>query len=181
MKNFYTKDLLRDLGELVIVGDFTYGKPKVMHWGENAKLKIGNFCSIADDVTIFLGGNHRIDWITTYPFSSLPAEWSEAIDIKGHPATKGNVEIGNDVWIGYGATIMSGVKIGDGAVVGAKAVVVKDVQPYSIVAGNPAKEIKKRFDDKLIKKLIELKWWNWPIEKIKLKINILCSIDIDKL
>lgn len=144
-KIFYTKDFLKNFGDLVDIGSYTYGNPRLFHWGEDSKLKIGKFCSIADDVKIFLGGNHRMDWITTYPFSALKEEWPEAKDVKGHPATKGDVVIGNDVWIGYGATILSGVKIGNGAVIGAMAVVSKDVEPYSVVVGNPALEVKKDF------------------------------------
>ena len=181
MENFYTKDLLKDLGNLVEIGDYTYGKPQIMHWGEDAKLKIGKFCSIADRVTIFLGGNHRLDWITTYPFSALSQEWPEAKDIKGHPRTKGDVIIGNDVWIGFGATIMSGVTIGDGAVIGAMSVVAKNVEPYSIVGGNPIKEIKKRFSENEIEKLLEIKWWNWPLEKIKRNTKILCSNNLKEI
>ncbi len=178
MNDFYTKDLLKGLGKLVEVGDFTYGNPKIMHWGENARLKIGKFCSIAENVVIFLGGNHRHDWVTTYPFPALSQDWPEAKDIVGHPATKGDVIIGNDVWIGYGAVILSGVKIGDGAVIGAMSVVRRDVEPYAIVAGNPAIEIKKRFDEKTIEKLLKLKWWDWSIEKIKKSVKDLCSNNI---
>jgi len=183
MENFYTKDKLKNwVGSGILeVGDYTYGSPKILHWGEEAKIKIGKFCSIADEVVIFLGGNHRIDWITTYPFSALSIEWPEASNIVGHPVTKGDVIIGNDVWIGYGATIMSGITIGDGAVIGARSVVTKNVAPYSIFAGNPAKEIKKRFDDKTIEKLLNLKWWDWSIEKIKKNVRVLCSDNFNEI
>ena len=107
-------------------------------------------------------------------------EFPEAKDISGHPATKGNVIIGNDVWIGYKATIMSGVTIGDGAVIGACSVVTKDVKPYEIVAGNPAKVIRKRFSDEIIIQLLKIAWWNWPIEKIKAEIEFLCNNNIEK-
>ena len=150
----FTKNLLN--GKQFIIGDFTYGKPRVHHWGENATLQIGKFCSIAENVNIYLGGNHRIDWITTYPFSALTQYFPMAKGIVGHPTTKGNVVIGNDVWIGNGATIMSGVTIGDGAVIGTMAVVAKDVKPYEIVVGNPARLIKKRFNDETIAKLLIL-------------------------
>jgi acetyltransferase-like isoleucine patch superfamily enzyme len=181
MEYFYTKDLIKDLGELVEVGDFTYGKPKVLHWDNNTKLKIGKFCSIADGVVFILGGNHRSDWVTTYPFSALPQEWPEAKDISGHPSTKGDIIIGNDVWIGYGAVILSGVKVGDGAVIGAMSVVRKDVSPYTIVTGNPAEEVKKRFDVDTIEKLLKLKWWDWPVEKIKENMKKLCSNNIENI
>lgn len=177
---FYTKDIFQD-SKKVEVGDFTYGNPKVKEWGEDTKLIIGKFCSISSDVVILLGGNHRVDWITTYPFPVLTHEWPTASNIKGHPATKGDVIIGNDVWIGYGATILSGIVIGDGAAIGARSVVAKNVEPYSIVAGNPAREIKKRFNDETIKKLLDLKWWNWELDKIKENINILCGNNLNSL
>lgn len=176
----FTKDKLKYLGDFAQIGDYTYGSPKVFHWGENAKLYIGKFCSIADEVSIFLGGNHRHDWITTYPFPAFTDKWPEANNIKGHPATKGDVIIGNDVWIGYGATILSGVKIGDGAVIAARAVVTKNVDPYSIVGGNPARFIKKRFEDDLVEKLLDVEWWDWPIDKIRKYIDVLCSNNIEK-
>ena len=174
---FYTKDFFKDMP--YIIGEYSYGLPKVLHWGEDANLIIGKFCSIADNVTIFLGGNHRVDWITTYPFNKLNNEFPTATDILGHPSTKGNVIIGNDVWIGYGSTIMSGVKVGDGAVIGACSVVTKDVKPYEIVAGNPAKFIKKRFDDEVITQLLDIAWWNWPIEKINSEVCFLCDNNIE--
>lgn len=177
-KIFYTKNIFSR--KAYDIGDYTYGKPKVYDWGEGANLKIGKFCSISRDVKIFIGGNHRTDWITTYPFPSIQ-EWSEALEIKGHPATKGDVVIGNDVWIGNGATIFSGVKIADGAVIGGQAVVTKDVEPYNIVAGNPARVIKKRFDDDTINRLLKIEWWNWPTDKIKKNVKTLCSDDMKKL
>ncbi len=178
---FYTKDLLKYLGKRVEIGEYSYGKPRVLHWQEETKLKMGKFCSISDEVTIFLGGNHRADWLTTYPFPGLTGEWPEAKDIKNHNISKGDVVIGSDVWIGYGASIISGVTIGDGAVIGAYALVTKDVAPYAIVGGNPAKEIRKRFDDQTIERLLKMSWWNWPIEKIKTQLDILCSNNVDKI
>ena len=162
------------------IGDYSYGVPAVMHYGEKSKLLIGKYCSIGLQVTIFIGGNHRSDWITTYPFSApeLNEIWPEAKNIEGHPATKGDVKIGNDVWIGHGATILSGIEIGDGAVIGAMAVVTKNVRPYAIVAGNPAREIRRRFGDDDIKLLLQLKWWDWPEEKIRRNINFLLSSDV---
>lgn len=179
-KIFYTKDFLKNFGDLVDIGSYTYGNPCLFHWGEDSKLKIGKFCSIADDVKIFLGGNHRMDWITTYPFSALKEEWPEAKDVKGHPATKGDVVIGNDVWIRYGATILSGVKIGNGAVIGAMAVVSKDVEPYSVVVGNPALEVKKRFSKDVIEKIENLKWWDWSDSEIRKYVKLLCINNFDK-
>jgi acetyltransferase-like isoleucine patch superfamily enzyme len=160
------------------VGPGTYGNPVVRNWKDKptATLKVGAYCSFAKEVQIFLGGNHRIDWISTYPFNSVLHKKS-----KGHPQSKGDVIIGNDVWIGWGATIMSGVTIGDGAVIGAEAVVAKDVAPYTVVVGNPACEVKKRFDDETIEYLLELKWWDWEEDKIMGADEILMSADFAKL
>jgi acetyltransferase-like isoleucine patch superfamily enzyme len=141
-------------------------------------MKIGAFCSISDGVTIFLGGNHRIDWLTTYPF---PVFRESAKQFEGHPATRGDVVIGSDVWIGYGATIMSGVEIGNGAVVGAQAVVTKSVPPYTVVAGNPAKVIRTRFPQEDVDVLQELAWWNWADEKIDQAMPFLLSGNIPGL
>lgn len=160
------------------IGEYTYGYPKVLEWGEGAKLTIGKFCSIAENVTIFLGGNHRIDWITTYPFPSLLEYFPAAHDIIGHPCTKGDIIIHNDVWIGTGVVIMSGVTIGSGAVIAAYSVVTKDVLSYEVVGGNPAKHLKFRFEPNKIEKLLDLKWWDWPIEKIKSSTEYLCSNQI---
>lgn len=158
------------------IGIFTYGRPKVLDWNQGTTLKVGKFCSIAADVKIFLGGNHRHDWVTTYPFNKVFDEYD---NIEGHPHSKGSVIIGNDVWIGNGAVILSGVKIGDGAVVSAGAVVTKDVKPYSIMAGNPAKEIKNRFNNEIVEALLIIKWWNWDLRKIKENVRELQSDKID--
>ena len=160
----------------VSVGRFTYGNPKLMLWTEYERIDIGSFCSIADNVTIFAGGEHNTNWVTTYPLRI--AFGHQHAEVDGHPHTKGNTTIGNDVWIGYGATILSGVDIGDGAVIGAGAVVVKDVPPYAVAVGNPARLIRYRFDLEMITKLREISWWNWPLEKIKENISILCSANI---
>ena len=117
------------------IGRGTYGYPEIFSWNEGATLQIGAFCSIASGVKLFLGGEHRVDWVTTYPFNVL---WESGRHITGHPRTKGDVIIGNDVWIGTEAVILSGVRIGDGAVVAARAVVTKDMEPYAIYGGNPA-------------------------------------------
>lgn len=153
----------------VNIGAFTYGfeNISIKQWNEGAALTIGKFCSIAPNITIFLGGNHRIDWFTTFPFGHIFTDQLDGQNIKGHPVTNGDVFIGNDVWIGYGATIMSGIRIGDGAVISANATVVKDVQPYEIVGGNPAKSIRKRFTEDVIQLLIKLSWWNLAVADIK--------------
>ncbi|WP_253735898.1 CatB-related O-acetyltransferase [Paenibacillus sp. FJAT-26967] len=159
------------------IGSFTYGTPEVRSWGEDTVLTIGKFCSIADKVSIFLGGEHRSDWITTYPFNALLNEYS---GIQGHPKSKGNVTIGNDVWIASGVTILSGVEIGDGAVIGAHSLVSKDVPPYAIAAGNPAQIIKYRFQQPFIDRLLEIKWWDWKLSEIEKAIPLLLNHDIEE-
>jgi len=161
------------------IGEFSYGIPTVWSWGEPATLVIGKFCSFAGEINILLGGNHRVDWVTTYPFSAIN-QWPEAAHIQGHPATNGDVTIGNDVWIGYRATILSGVTIGDGAVVGANALVTRDVPPYAIVGGNPAATIRMRFPDDIIKRLLEVCWWNWDVERIRRQLPLLMQPDINE-
>jgi len=163
------------------IGKYTYGNPIIIKGDNSGNLKIGKYCSIAVQTVILLGRNHRKDLVTTYPFPAFPDLWPEAQLIPECENSKGDVIIGNDVWIGYGATILSGVTIGDGAVVGAQAVVTKDVAPYAVVVGNPAREVKKRFDDDTIANLLILKWWDWPEQKIKENINILCSTNIKNL
>ena len=164
----------------ITVGKYTYGTPNVLWENKSAGLTIGKFCSIAGNVNIYLGGNHRTDWITTYPFGHIHKDIFNTFDGTGHPSTKGDVVIGNDVWIGNNATIMSGVKIGDGAVIANNSHVVKDVEPYSMVGGNPAKFIKFRFSTEQIEKLLKIKWWDWDDKKINRDLQLLCSGDIDK-
>ena len=172
----YTKDLL---GERYSIGDHTYGKPRVVSWEkEGTSLRIGRYCSISTHVVIFLGSEHRTDWVSTYPFPSL---WKEARSINGHPFSKGDVAIGNDVYIGYNVTILSGVTIGDGAAIGACSVVTRNIPPYAIVAGNPAQVIRYRFDDETIRKLLEIKWWNWPNDKVAENVHLICSDSVDVL
>lgn len=169
------------IAEYYEVGRGTYGSPKVKHWNEKAKptLKVGAWCAFAEGVTIFLGGEHNTNWISSYPFCSFDPVLREATP--GHPKTKGDVIIGNDVWMGDHCTIMSGVTIGDGAVVGAHAVVAKDVDPYSIVVGNPASHIRYRHSHAEIAYLLELKWWDWDMDKIEEVAPILMSEDFDAL
>ena len=181
--NFFTKDLLSSHKHTkrFMIGDYSYGKPEVLTFNDNTSLVIGKFCSIAKDVTIILGGNHRADWVTTYPFSAIPEVFPEALHINGHPSTKGDVIIGNDVWIGYGSTIMSGITIGDGAIIGARSVVAKDIPPYSIAVGNPSRVVRYRFEREYIEHLLTVQWWNWDIEKIRENIRMLLSPEIMKL
>lgn len=158
------------------IGKGSYGNPEIHSWGEKTGLTIGAYCSFADGVQIFLGGEHRVDWVTTYPFSTF---WQAAKGIAGHPRSKGDVSIGNDVWIATEAVILSGVKIGDGAVIGARAVVTRDVPPYAIVAGNPASVVKMRFDDETVARLLAIKWWEWDSHRIEQALPLLLNADID--
>lgn len=170
---FYTKDFFKE--EEYIIGDHTYGKPTVLFNDSGANLHIGKFCSIAEKVTIFLGGNHRIDWVSTYPFNVFNEEFPGAKDILGHPSTKGNVVIENDVWIGRGVTIMSGVTINNGAVIAANSVVTKNVGAYEVWGGNPAKKIKTRFSEEIVTELLKIKWWEKDIEVLKENCEALCA------
>ena len=167
-------------GGRIFIGAHSYGAPRVRWWGEPADLYIGRFCSIADNVEIFLGGNHRTDWITTYPFSVM-RPWRKAKSIHGHPATRGDVRIGHDVWLGSGCVIHSGVTIGHGAVVAARAVVSRDVPDYAIVAGNPAKVVRMRFDARQVTALLEIAWWDRSEEWIEEHAAMLLSSDIEDL
>ena len=176
----------------IIVGDYTYYDDfeDVHNFEKNVKyhfdftgdqLIIGKFCMIASDVKFIMNGaNHLSNAISTYPFAVFGNGWENAMEGKAYP-NKGNIEIGNDVWIGYNATIMAGVKIGDGAIIATNATVVSDVKPYTIVGGNPAKEIKKRFSPEIIERLLKLQWWNWDIEKITKNVQNLTDLDLDKL
>ncbi len=174
----FTKDIIKN--SCVNIGDYTYGRPIIFFWDNQTKLEIGKFCSIADNVRILLGGNHRIDWVSTYPFNVLSKDFSHGHNIIGHPATNGNIKIGSDVWIGNDVIILSGVEVGNGAVIGAGSLVSKSVKPYEVVGGNPIKTLKKRFTDDSISKLLEIAWWNWPIHKINENIHLICSNDITK-
>jgi acetyltransferase-like isoleucine patch superfamily enzyme len=156
-------------------GDHSYGTFRLRGRGET--LSIGRYCSLAEGLTIFLGGQHRTDFVTTYPFNVLP-NWPTARRIKGHPHARGPVKIGNDVWIGSGVTIVQGVTIGDGAVIGACSVVAKDVAPYAIHVGNPARFVRHRFDEATIAALLDLRWWDWPDEKVARATKDLMSDDI---
>jgi acetyltransferase-like isoleucine patch superfamily enzyme len=156
------------------IGRGTYGIPKIRSWREGPTLRIGAFCSIAANVQIFLGGEHRVDWVTTYPFSLF---WPDARHIEGHPRIKGDVVIGNDVWIGTDAIILSGVTVGDGAVIGAGAVVGKAVPPYAIVLGNPAQVVRRRFDDATIERLLRLSWWDWDDDEINRFLPLMLTDD----
>jgi acetyltransferase-like isoleucine patch superfamily enzyme len=147
--------------ENIKVGNFTYGDIKPFIFNHDYTLRIGSFCSIAPDVSFVLSGDHHINHLTTFPF------YSKVIDGRNEATSKGDIEVADDVWIGVGAIILSGVKIGQGAIIGAGAVVTKDVPAYAIVGGNPAKVIKYRFSEKIIKKLLTLDFSKFNAELIK--------------
>ena len=140
------------------VGAYSYGRPKVRFPETGSRLTIGRYCSIADRVEILLGGNHRTDWATTYPFTALPGLWPSAAAVRDYHASRGDVVIGHDVWLGSGAVVLSGVTVGHGAVVGARAVVSRDVPPYAVVVGNPARVVRYRFDPGTIETLLATAW-----------------------
>ncbi|WP_058913162.1 type B chloramphenicol O-acetyltransferase [Entomohabitans teleogrylli] len=146
------------------------------------RLIIGSFCSIGSGAAFIMAGNqgHRHDWISTFPFYWMPDVAVFAGASNGYQPA-GDTVIGNDVWIGSEAIILPGIKVGDGAVIGTRALVTRDVEPYTIVGGNPAQVIRKRFEDMTIDKLLEMKWWDWPEEKLSPAIPLLSSGDIDGL
>ena len=146
---------------LVTVGQYTYGAEQMFPhvWDSETRLSIGSYCSIADNVHVFLGGNHPMDWISTFPFGR---EVMQAMGAEASSVTNGDIVIGSDVWIGSHASIMSGVTIGSGAVLGAYSHVVRDVEPYSVVGGNPARHLRHRFTPEVVDRLVSIAWWDWP-------------------
>lgn len=176
----------------IVVGDYTYYDDfeDVKNFEKNVKylfdfvgdkLIIGKFCMIASDVTFIMNGaNHLSEAISSYPFAVFGKGWEHAMEGKRYPS-KGDTIIGNDVWIGYKATIMPGVKIGDGAIIASNATVTRDVPPYTIVGGNPAKEIRKRFSENKIERLLELSWWDWSMEQITQNVQHLTGDNLEAL
>jgi acetyltransferase-like isoleucine patch superfamily enzyme len=158
------------------IGRYTYGVPSVLFAEQGKKLVIGSYCSLAPGVTILLGGNHRTDWVTSFPFAEF---FPEAAGMPLQGWTKGGVEIGNDVWIGQNVLILSGVTIGNGAIIGAGSVVVKDVPPYTLFAGNPASFIRTRVPERFVADLESIAWWDWPEERVKAAWPDLLSGDIE--
>lgn len=173
------------------VGDFTYyhdfadpfsfEKNVLYHFDFiGDKLIIGKFCSIAFGVKFIMnGGNHRTDWFTNYPFPIFQNGWEVAMPTSW--PNKGNTIVGNDVWIGYEATIMPGVRVGDGAIVATKSVVTADVEPYSVVGGNPARLIRKRYEESTVAELLKIQWWNWEHDKITRNVMAICGGDLEQL
>lgn len=184
----YLKNVITDasikIGNYTMYNDFVHDPRDfernnvLYHYPINGnQLKIGKFCSIACGAKfLFTSANHAMNSLSTYPFPIFFEEWG--LDVKNITDAwdnKGDIIIGNDVWIGYEAVILSGITIGDGAIIGTRAVVTKDVPPYTIVGGVPAKPIRKRFDDVTITKLLELKWWDWSEERMKANLEIIQS------
>jgi virginiamycin A acetyltransferase len=175
----------------IIVGDYSYYddpidpenfEKNVLYNYGNERLIIGKFCAIATNVKFIMNGaNHKLDGISTYPFPIFGNGWETAMNLLMELPSKGDTVIGNDVWIGYESLIMPGVKVGDGAVIAAKSVVVKDIPAYTVVGGNPAHPIKQRFSDAEVAQLLEIRWWDWEIDKISRHVSIIMQSDIQAL
>ena len=177
----------------IIVGDYTYyddpgdsenfERNVLYHFDFiGDKLTIGKFCALARGVTFIMNGaNHKISGVSTYPFQIFGHGWEKVMPKTGDLPYKGDTVVGNDVWIGYEALIMPGVKIGNGAIISSRSVVVADVPAYAIAGGNPAKTIRSRFDPATIAALEKLAWWDWPIEKITEHLELIVSDSIDAL
>lgn len=166
-------------GRLPVINNrhFSYGHIHLISTGEGATCEHGAFCSFASNIRVMLGGHHALNYITTYPFGSIN---TNIFGTQTRTATnRGNVTIGNDVWIGDNATIMAGVVIGNGAVIGCNAVVTEDVEPYSVVAGNPGRFIRFRFSEEIIRELQDLRWWDLPLDIIQKIVPYLMSADIE--
>ena len=188
--NAVVKDPMIEIGEYTIYNDFvsdpvSFEKNNVLyHYPVNHdRLVMGKFCSVACGVKfLFNCANHTLKSLSTYTFPLFYEEWElDKADVASAWDNKGDIIIGNDVWIGYEAVILAGVRIGDGAIIAARAVVTKDVPPYTIVGGTPAKEIRKRFPAEVIEKLQALKWWDWPVGKIRQSLPYLTAGELDKL
>jgi acetyltransferase-like isoleucine patch superfamily enzyme len=162
----------------LVMGNMSYYAPNVIKFkGDTGRVIIGNFASVAPDADFYVGGLHRVEWVSLYGLRAmleLPGAYED-----GFTHGRGDIVVGSDTWVTNGCTVMSGVTIGDGAVVGTKAVVAKDVRPYAIVVGNPAKEIGRRFSDEQVEALLRIKWWDWPTELVKERVDALSSPDID--
>lgn len=186
LKNFINHPHIQ-IGDYTYFNDFRLPVDNVrqllvpyMHQGAPEKLIIGKFVQIAHGVQfITSSANHQMDGFSTYPFTVFGEPWASSYEAKW--PNKGDTLIGNDVWIGHEALIMPAVSIGDGVIIASRSVVTKDIPPYTIVAGNPAKAIRKRFDEKTILSLLEIKWWDWPIEVINKNIATIVAADIDAL
>jgi len=160
------------------IGDHTYGNPTVYRWSDSSQLHIGKYCSIASGTIILLGGEHHSEFVSTFPFHM----WEEGLTLPiPNPGyrTKGDVSIGNDVWVGQRAAILSGVTVGDGAVIGAEAVVSKRVPAYAVMIGNPAYILRYRFPAEVIEKLLKIRWWGWPHSLVLERLHDILSPDVE--
>jgi virginiamycin A acetyltransferase len=187
LKNFITRPN-------IVVGDYTYyddpdgpGRFEtnnvLYHYPfMGDKLVIGKFCAIAKDARFIMNGaNHKISGLSTYPFGIFGCGWEKAVPLPTDLPFKGDTVVGNDVWLGYECLVMPGVHIGDGAIIASRALVTRDVDPYSVVGGNPARLIKKRFPDEMIAELEKIQWWNWDIRKITENLEKIVGGDIGEL
>jgi acetyltransferase-like isoleucine patch superfamily enzyme len=163
------------------IGAYSYGRPKVRFPESGRKLTIGRYCSIADRVEILLGGDHRLDWASTYPFAAMRGHFPDAQAPEDYHASRGDVVIGHDVWLGSGCMILSGVSVGHGAVVAARAVVTRDVPAYAVVAGNPARVVRHRFPAEVAEALVAAAWWDRPPAEVSRLVPLLQSERIDAL
>ncbi len=163
------------------IGAYSYGRPKVRFPESGRKLTIGRYCSIADRVEILLGGDHRLDWASTYPFAAMRGHFPEAEAPADYHTSRGDVAIGHDVWLGSGCMILSGVNVGHGAVVAARAVVTRDVPAYAVVAGNPAKVVRHRFPPEVVQALVAAAWWDRPPAEVSRLVPLLQGDRIDAL
>ena len=173
---------MNDGAPVITIGRFSYiNKMNTISVDNRSRIVIGNFTSIAWDVLFLLRSNHHPEWVTTYPVDWFPWDASIPRPTDPHVMNKDNITVGSDVWIGKGVTIMPGITIGDGAIIAADAVVTKDVRPYAIVAGNPGREIRRRFDEDTIDYLLKVKWWDQPNDFIIKHCQVICSADFEKL
>jgi len=165
-----------------IHGPETFEKRNVLYNHQHSKVKlvIGKFCALAAETRFLMTGDHKLDGISTFPFPIFQNGWENAYNVQELPL-KGDIIVGHDVWFGYNAFVKGGVTIGSGAIIATQAVVVKDVPPYTIVAGNPARVVKQRFDDKAIEKLLHIAWWNWDIGKIQRHLKWITHHQVERL
>lgn len=164
----------------VRVGPYSYGAPKV-RFADAHTLSIGSFCSFADNIQIFLGGNHDPHHVSTYPFHAFADLWPHSPPLPSNVRSKGDVVIGSDVWIGSHACLLSGITVGHGAIIGAYSVVSKDVPPYAVVAGNPARVVGMRFDVQTIEALLACAWWNLSPSRLQELLPLLASDNVQAL
>ncbi len=188
----FLKPLVTNLN--IVIGDYTYyddpegpeqfEKNNVLYHYPfvGDKLVIGKFCALARGVRFIMNGaNHKLSGFSTYPFQIFGNGWEAVTPEPGELPYKGDTVVGNDVWLGYDAMVMPGVQIGDGAIVAARAVVTRDVPPYAVVGGNPAKVVKQRFSEEVVAELLAIRWWDWPVEKITRNLHAIVGADSSAL